>query len=154
MLEVRVVVDKKELEQWFLKTTEYADELLDFTYKLPGWPEMVLTSQRNWIGKSIGAEIDFAIEGTKEKLTVFTTRPDTLYGTTFMSLAPEHPLVAEAYDRRAGKRGQGICEKCKAEKSALSSGRRANKRGRLYRGVLRKPFDRREVCRYTPRTSS
>ena len=86
-------VEQKELEQWFLKITEYAEELLDFTYKLPGWPERVLVMQRNWIGKSTGAEIDFPVEGADENIRVFTTRPDTLYGVTFMSLAPEHPLV-------------------------------------------------------------
>ncbi len=84
----------KELSQWFLKITNYADELLeDLTTLGKGWPERVLTMQRNWIGKSHGMEIDFAIEGRDEAITVFTTRQDTLFGATFMSLAPEHPLV-------------------------------------------------------------
>ncbi len=86
-------VKLQEREQWFFKITKYADELLDYLDKLPGWPERVLTMQRNWIGKSIGAEIYFPIENSSEKITVFTTRQDTVYGATFMSLAPEHPLV-------------------------------------------------------------
>ena len=86
-------VQGKELEQWFFRITQYADELLSWCERLPGWPEKVLTMQRNWIGKSFGTEIDFPLEDGSEKLTVFTTRPDTLYGATFMSLAVEHPLV-------------------------------------------------------------
>ena len=87
------VVTHRELEQWFFKITAYAQELLDHCDKLPGWPERVLTMQRNWIGKSTGVEVDFTVEGSGEKLTIFTTRPDTLYGVTFMSIAPEHPMV-------------------------------------------------------------
>lgn len=88
-------VEQKELEQWFLKITEYADELLEDTYKLKGWPEKVLTMQRNWIGKSVGAEIIFKFSHNDDTVTVFTTRPDTLYGATFMLLAPEHPMVKD-----------------------------------------------------------
>ncbi len=87
------VVTHKELEQWFFKITAYAEELLEHCDRLPGWPERVLTMQRNWIGRSTGVEVDFSVEGTGEKLTIFTTRPDTLYGVTFMSIAPEHPMV-------------------------------------------------------------
>jgi leucyl-tRNA synthetase len=87
-----IVVDR-DLDQWFFKITDYKDELLEFTKKLPGWPERVLVSQQNWIGKSTGAEIDFMVEGTELKIAVFTTRPDTLYGATFMSMAPESKLV-------------------------------------------------------------
>ncbi len=86
-------VAQKELAQWFFRITRYADELLDSLATLKGWPERVTTMQRNWIGKSYGTEIDFAIENSSEKITVFTTRPDTLYGATFMSLAPENPLA-------------------------------------------------------------
>jgi leucyl-tRNA synthetase len=88
-------VRQKELDQWFFRITDYADELLKFTEKLPGWPERVLTMQRNWIGKSYGCEIDFPVDGSSSKIRVFTTRQDTLYGATFMSLAPEHPMVPE-----------------------------------------------------------
>jgi len=88
-------VVQKELDQWFLRITDYAEELLEYTNKLPGWPERVLTMQRNWIGKSSGCEIDFALESGAGAVRVFTTRQDTLYGATFMSLAPEHPLALE-----------------------------------------------------------
>ncbi len=87
------VVTHRELEQWFFKITAYAEELLAHCDKLIEWPERVLTMQRNWIGKSVGVEVDFAIEGTGEKLPIFTTRPDTLFGVTFMSIAPEHPML-------------------------------------------------------------
>ncbi|ACV68712.1 leucine--tRNA ligase [Desulfohalobium retbaense] len=87
-------VEHKELAQWFVRITAYADELLQDLDKLDGtWPERVITMQRNWIGKSYGSEIDFQVDGLEESIRVFTTRPDTLYGATFMSLAPEHPLV-------------------------------------------------------------
>ena len=87
------VVSHRELEQWFFKITAYAEELLSSCDTLTGWPERVLTMQRNWIGKSVGVEVDFTVEGSGEKLAIFTTRPDTLFGVTFMSVAPEHPLV-------------------------------------------------------------
>ena len=86
-------VDKKQLEQWFFKTTAYAQRLLDDLEKLPGWPEKVKTMQRNWIGRSEGCQFSLAIDGSKETLSVYTTRPDTVFGVTYMVLAPEHPLV-------------------------------------------------------------
>ncbi len=89
------VVVQKELPQWYLRITAYAEELLDSTWKLAGWPDAVLIQQRNWLGKSIGAEIDFAVDGHPDvKLTAFTTRPDTLFGVTFVSIAPEHSALA------------------------------------------------------------
>jgi leucyl-tRNA synthetase len=95
-------VEQKELEQWFFKITDYAQELLDGTGKLTGWPEPVLTMQRNWIGRSTGCEVDFSLADGDGSIRVFTTRPDTLYGATFMSLAPEHPLALQltTADRR------------------------------------------------------
>ena len=86
-------VTQKELDQWFFKITHYAEELLEWCDRLPGWPERVLTMQKNWIGKSIGAEIHFPLENSTEVIKVFTTRQDTVFGATFMSLAPEHPLA-------------------------------------------------------------
>ena len=85
-------VTKRNLKQWFFKITEYADEILEATNEL-NWTEMVKTMQKNWIGKSKGSEVEFQIDGNKETVTVFTTRPDTLFGATFLVLAPEHSLV-------------------------------------------------------------
>jgi len=90
------LVERREIPQWFLKITDYADQLLDGLDKLPGWPDAVKTMQRNWIGRSEGLEIQFGVEGESEPLTVFTTRPDTLMGVTFLSIAPEHPLALQA----------------------------------------------------------
>ncbi len=90
------LVEKREIPQWFLKITDYAQELLDGLDTLPGWPDAVKTMQRNWIGRSEGLEIHFAVEGESEPLTVFTTRPDTLMGVTFVSIAGEHPLAIKA----------------------------------------------------------
>ncbi len=90
------VVEQKPMTQWFLRITDYAEELLnDLELLEEGWPERVISMQKNWIGKSIGAEIDFTLENTETKIPVFTTRPDTLFGVTFLTLAPEHPLVEE-----------------------------------------------------------
>ena len=86
-------VIKKDLEQWFFKITDYADELLKDLEKLPGWPDKVKAMQQNWIGRSEGVEFSFTAEKTGEKIPVFTTRPDTVYGVSYMVLAPEHPLV-------------------------------------------------------------
>ena len=83
----------REMNSWFFKITDYAEELLAGCDKLTGWPEKVLTMQRNWIGKSVGAEVNFPLENSDKTLTIFTTRPDTIFGATFMSIAPEHPLA-------------------------------------------------------------
>ncbi len=88
-------VVQKELEQWFFRITAYAEELLQGCDELTGWPERVVTMQRNWIGKSEGAEVDFPIDGRSETIRIFTTRPDTLFGATFICLAPNHPLAKE-----------------------------------------------------------
>jgi leucyl-tRNA synthetase len=88
-------VAHREQEGWFFRITRYAQELLEWCDKLTGWPERVLTMQRNWIGRSEGARILFDLERCGDPIEVFTTRPDTLYGATFMSLAPEHPLCME-----------------------------------------------------------
>ena len=93
------LVEQRELEQWFLRITNYADELLRDLDKLQGWPEKVRTMQRNWIGRSEGALVDFKLDGAAgpagDKITVFTTRIDTIYGATSLQLAPEHPLVTD-----------------------------------------------------------
>lgn len=107
-------VTKKNLRQWMLKITEYADRLLDDLQELD-WPEKVKKMQAEWIGRSYGAEVDFALEGREDKITVFTTRPDTLYGATFMVLAPEHPMV------------QKICTDAQREKVEAYISMAANK---------------------------
>ncbi|MCL6610831.1 MAG: leucine--tRNA ligase [Peptococcaceae bacterium] len=86
-------VEKRELDQWFFRITAYADRLLEDLKLLRGWPEKVRIMQENWIGRSEGAEISFPVEGSDDAITVFTTRPDTIFGVTYMVLAPEHPLV-------------------------------------------------------------
>jgi leucyl-tRNA synthetase len=88
-------VRQKKLWQWFFRITDYSDDLLAYSDKLPGWPEKVTTMQKNWIGKSYGAEIRFAVEDREQVIAVFTTRHDTVFGATFMCLAPEHPLTIE-----------------------------------------------------------
>ena len=98
-----VPVEKRELEQWFFRITEYAERLLADLDRLTEWPESTVKMQRFWIGRSEGAEVRFPVEGREDGVTVFTTRPDTLWGATFLTLAPEHPLALEVTtpDRRA-----------------------------------------------------
>ena len=90
------LVERREIPQWFMKITAYADELLDELDRMPGWPDSVKTMQRNWIGRSEGVELSFEVDGEDEPLTVFTTRPDTLLGVTYMAVAAEHPLAGKA----------------------------------------------------------
>ena len=90
------LVERREIPQWFMKITAYADELLDELDRMPGWPDSVKTMQRNWIGRSEGVELSFEVDGEDEPLTVFTTRPDTLLGVTYMAVAAEHPLAEKA----------------------------------------------------------
>ena len=90
------LVERREIPQWFMKITDYADELLDELDNLPGWPEPVKIMQRNWIGRSEGVELSFDVAGENEPLTVYTTRPDTLMGVTYMAVAAEHPLASKA----------------------------------------------------------
>ncbi len=128
------VVERRAIPQWFLKITAYADELLAALDELTGWPEQVKTMQRNWIGRSEGVEIEFALPGRDAPLKVFTTRPDTLFGVTYMALAAEHPLAAEA--ARGNRELAAFIERCKgssvseaalatAEKVGLDTGLRA-----------------------------
>ena len=108
-------VEQRELEQWFLRITDYSDELLRDLERLPEWPDKVRTMQRNWIGRSEGASVDFKLAGDAltgvstegsgkagSTITVFTTRVDTIYGATSLQLAPEHPLVADLVAKDAG----------------------------------------------------
>ena len=89
------VVEKKEIPQWFLRVSDYSEELLSELEKMEGWPDAVKTMQKNWIGKSEGVEAEFRVDGGKSVLKIFTTRPDTIMGATYLALAPEHPLTNE-----------------------------------------------------------
>ncbi len=100
------IVEQRDLVQWFLRITAYAQELLDDLNKLEGWPEKVRTMQRNWIGRSEGTEVDFGVEGRPDKIRVFTTRVDTIFGATSVQMAPEHPLVTALAAADAGLREQ------------------------------------------------
>ncbi len=127
-------VTQKEMDQWFFKITDYVEELLDYTDKLPGWPERVLTMQKNWIGKSFGSRIFFRLADHDDQLTVFTTRADTLFGATFMSIAPEHPMVkrlsqgtpqekeVQEFVRRATQSKRGDREAGMLEKEGVFTG--------------------------------
>ena len=123
-------VGQKELEQWFYKITDYAEALLADCGLLTRWPERVLVMQKNWIGKSSGAEIDFPLEGSGERLRVFTTRPDTLYGVTFMSLAAEHPLaVPFSKNKPQEKEALAFIEKMKKTDREIRMSETAEKEG-------------------------
>ena len=118
-------VTKKRLSQWYLKITDYADRLLKDLDNLPGWPEKVKLMQKNWIGRSTGAEVTFEIENFEKKLQIYTTRPDTLFGVTYMVLAPEHPFVPELTNgteyEAAVKAYQEECQhKSEIERTSLS----------------------------------
>jgi leucyl-tRNA synthetase len=126
-------VEARNLEQWFFRITAYADALLDEMATLESWPDRVLTMQRNWIGRSEGAELVFRVEGMEVDLPVFTTRPDTLFGATFFVLAPEHPLAselvagteheAEARDYILHAAARSAVERAEKEKDGVFTGR-------------------------------
>lgn len=134
------IVEKRKLTQWFFRITQYAEELLKDLEKLEHWPERVKKMQYNWIGRSEGVEADFAIEGSSHTLKIFTTRPDTIFGVTFMAIAPEHPLVEafiaqeqdphkraqmEAFVQRALQQGEIARSAVTVEKEGFFTGRYA-----------------------------
>ncbi len=106
-------VERREIPQWFLRITDYADELLNDLEKLSGWPDAVRTMQANWIGRSEGVEVDFKVEDSDEVLRIYTTRPDTIMGITYMAVAAEHPLAKTASENDAGLRA--FIEECKSD---------------------------------------
>ncbi|MDD5541845.1 MAG: leucine--tRNA ligase [Acidobacteriia bacterium] len=109
-------VELRDLEQWFLRITDYADELNSWLDRLTGFPDRTLLMQRNWIGKSTGVHVDFAVENSKEKITIFTTRLDTIFGATYMVLAPEHPLVQQLVQGRGeASQVKEFCERIRRE---------------------------------------
>jgi len=115
-------VERREIPQWFMKITAYADELLEYLDKLPGWPDSVKSMQRNWIGRSEGIELSFDVEDEDEPLSVFTTRPDTLMGATYMAVAAEHPLAtrAAASDPKVAAFVED-CKKMQASEAAMET---------------------------------
>jgi len=120
-------VERREIPQWFLRITAYADELLEGLERLPGWPEAVKTMQRNWIGRSEGVELEFPIAGRDERLTVFTTRPDTLMGVTYVAVAAEHPLAREA--ARGDPRLAAFLDECRRVQAAEAAVETLEKKG-------------------------
>ena len=135
-------VERREIPQWFMKITDYADELLEGLDKLEGWPEAVRTMQRNWIGRSEGLEINFEVSGG-EPLTVFTTRPDTLYGVTYMAVAAEHPLaVAAAKDN---PELSAFLAECRNTKTAEADMETMEKKGMPLGITVRNPINGQEV---------
>jgi leucyl-tRNA synthetase len=128
------VIEKKEIPQYFMKITEYADELLRDLDGLEGWPEQVKTMQRNWIGKSCGCEIEFSIKDHADHIKIYTTRPDTLLGVTYLAIAAEHPLASlikknnptiEAFINECSRGGVAEADLATAEKIGIDSGLRA-----------------------------
>ncbi len=107
------LVERREIEQWFLKITDYAEELLNDLDTLKDWPPQVIAMQRNWIGKSKGVEIKFKVVNTDEVVTVFTTRPDTIFGVSYLALAPEHPLVKQLLKQAESCELSAFIEQCK-----------------------------------------
>ena len=142
-------VVQKELEQWFFRITDYAEELLADLDKLNGWPDKVLTMQRNWIGKSVGAEVDFPLVGHEGALRIFTTRPDTIFGATFVSLAVEHPLALKF---AAGTPQQRAVEEFIERVRKISQTRRGEDEGEkegVFTGAYcRNPFSGEEIPIY------
>ena len=120
------LIEKKEISQWYMKITDYADELLDDIEKLDGWPEAVKTMQKNWIGKSVGIDIDFKLDD-KNTLTVFTTRPDTLMGATYLAIAAEHPLAIQAGQENA--KIQAFLDECKTMETSEAALETMEKKG-------------------------
>ncbi|MDT8388734.1 MAG: leucine--tRNA ligase [Thiogranum sp.] len=120
-------VERREIPQWFLKITDYAQQLLDDLDQLDGWPDQVRTMQRNWIGRSEGVELQFEVPGAAQPLTVFTTRPDTLMGVTYMGVAPEHPLARQA--AAGNPQLQAFIEECAHTKVAEADMATLEKKG-------------------------
>ncbi|MBS4050853.1 MAG: leucine--tRNA ligase [Methylomonas sp.] len=120
-------VEKKEISQWFLKITAYAQELLDDLQKLPGWPEQVRTMQANWIGRSEGVEMDFAVAGFDEPVRIYTTRPDTVMGVTYVAVAAEHPVAKKAAEGNADI--AAFLESCKQMETSEAAMETVEKRG-------------------------
>lgn len=132
-------VERREIPQWFLRITDYADELLADLDKLPGWPDAVRTMQANWIGRSEGIELDFKVDGMDEVLRVYTTRPDTIMGVTYMAVAAEHPLAGAAAENDAALRA--FIETCKSGRASEADIESVEKKGMPLNITIRNPIN-------------
>ena len=139
------IVERKLLKQWFFKITDYAEKLLQDLDQLQGWPERVKTMQANWIGKSVGAYLEFPIVGRDDKIAVFTTRPDTVYGVTYLVLAPEHPLTPEVTTVEQKAAVEAFIEEIKGESEIERTAEDKPKRGILTGGEAINPFNGEQV---------
>ena len=139
------IVERKLLKQWFFKITDYAEKLLQDLDQLEGWPERVKTMQANWIGKSVGAYLEFPVVGRDDKIAVFTTRPDTVYGVTYVVLAPEHPLTPEVTTSEQKESVEAFIEEIKGESEIERTAEDKPKRGILTGGKAINPFNGEEV---------
>ena len=139
-------VTEKVLDQWFFKITAYIEELLEYCDKLPGWPERVMTMQKNWIGKSYGCEVDFPMVGSEGAIKVFTTRQDTLFGATFMLVAAEHPLVMQlAKGKSCEKDVRQFVEKVKKQDKLMRTSEYYEKEGLFLDSYCKNPLTGREM---------
>jgi len=143
------LVQPRKMNGWFFKITDYAEELLEDLDSLPGWPEKVSTMQRNWIGKSTGLTCEFAVDGMDCTIPIFTTRPDTIFGVTFMSIAPEHPLLDTLIDGTDDReRVLDFVEDIIAEKQRQSLEDEPEKRGIFTGRYCINPFDGQKIPIY------
>ncbi len=138
-------VERKLLRQWFLKITEYAEELLNDLEKLPGWPERVKLMQANWIGKSTGAYLEFPVVGMDENIAVFTTRPDTVFGVSYVVLAPEHPLVEKVTTPEQKQAVEAFIKEVSQQSEMDRTAENQPKRGVPTGGKAINPFNDKEV---------
>lgn len=138
-------VERKLLKQWFLKITDYAEQLLNDLQQLQGWPDRVKTMQENWIGKSVGAYLEFPIVGSDEKIAVFTTRPDTVYGVTYVVLAPEHPLTQKVTTPERKEAVSAFIQEVSSESEIDRTADDKPKKGILTGGKAINPFTGEEI---------
>ena len=142
-------VQEKVLDQWFFKITAYIDELLEYCDKLPGWPERVMTMQKNWIGKSYGCEVDFPMVDAEGAIKVFTTRQDTLFGATFMLVAAEHPLVMQlAKGKPCESSVRQFVEKVKKQDKLMRTSEYYEKEGLFLDSYCKNPLTGKEMPIY------
>ena len=138
-------VERKLLRQWFLKITDYAEQLLNDLDKLTGWPDRVKLMQANWIGKSVGGYLEFPVVGMEEKIGVFTTRPDTVYGVTYVVLAPEHPLTPKVTTPDRKEAVEAFVQEVASESEIERTAEDKPKRGILTGGKAINPFNGGEI---------